>query len=101
MYLDNEKWGQAFAELCPEISDLLDTEINAGNRIKSVYRAEQTEMGGWLKIGTIIVNMENNFSVKSSLPANVLSGGPDYQCGIYRFHQCSLHQHMLMESRIN
>jgi hypothetical protein len=102
MYLDNEKWAQAFAELCPEINDLLDVEINAGNKINGIYRAEQEEMAGWLKPGTIMVYMEYKFlTSSSSLPANVTPGGPDYQCGVYHFYQCDLHHHMLMESRVS
>lgn len=102
MHLDVEKWEQAFAELCPEINALLDVELKAGNRINRIYRTEQPEMGGWLKSGTIIIYMEKGFFTNSSaLPADVEPGGPDYQCGIYRFYQCSLHCHLLMESHIS
>src|SRR5947209_2504726 len=101
MYLDLEKWDQAIAELCPEINDLLNLEQTAGNQINGIYQAEQVEMSGWLKAGTIIVYMEKElFTNSSSLPAEVTPGGPDYQCGIYRFYQCGLHCHLLMESHI-
>ena len=102
MYLDAAKWGKAFAELCPEINDLLEVELDAGNRINNVYQAEQSEMAGWLKPGTIIIYMETEFFTNSwSLPAEVTPGGPDYQCGIYCFYQCRLHHHLLMESHIS
>jgi len=102
MLLDVEKWEPAFTELCTEIRVLLDLELKAGNRIDRIYRTEQAEMGGWLPAGTIIIYLKKKFFTNSSsLPAEVEPGGPDYQCGIYRFYQCSPHHHLLMESQIS